>query len=157
MTSVDAELDLLLERRIAAAPALVWRCWTEPELLMQWFTPRPVETIEAAIDPVPGGRFYTRMRLPDGQEMGSEGCILLAEPARRLVFTDALSGGWRPNAQPFMTAILTIAPDGTGTAYTALVRHHDQAAKQKHEEMGFFDGWGTATEQLAALAATLSK
>lgn len=154
---MNTDLDLLLERDIAAPPALVWRCWTEAELLMQWFTPKPVETVEAEIDPVAGGKFYTKMRLPDGQEMGSEGCVLLAEPARRLVFTDALAGGWRPNAQPFMTAELSFEPSGGGTAYRALVLHHDAEAKRKHEEMGFFDGWGTATDQLAALAATLAE
>ena len=151
----DPECDLVLNRHISAPPALVWRCWTEAALLKQWFTPKPVETVEAEIDPAPGGRFYTKMRLPDGTEMASEGCVLLAEPETRLAFTDALAGGWRPNAAPFMTAILTFAAKDGGTAYTARVLHHDQAGKARHEEMGFFDGWGTATDQLDTLAQTL--
>ena len=56
-----------------------------------------------------------------------------------------------------MTAELSFEPSGGGTAYRALVLHHDAEAKRKHEEMGFFDGWGTATDQLAALAATLAE
>lgn len=159
----NPETDLKLERRIAARPATVWRCWTEPDLLMQWFCPVPWKVTKAEIDLRPGGGFLTRMEGPNGEapdndicQVESEGCFLDIVPGERLVFTDALSGGWRPNAQAFMTAIITFAPDGAdGTHYTALVLHNDAAARAKHEEMGFHEGWGTAAEQLEALAKTL--
>ena len=40
-------------------------------------------------------------------------------------------------------------PDGTD--YRVIVRHHDPSARARHEELGFFDGWGTVTEQVARL------
>ena len=40
----DAMHELTLTRLIAAPRAAVWRCWTEPELIKQWFTPRPWTT-----------------------------------------------------------------------------------------------------------------
>lgn len=43
-------LDHVLKRRVPVAPALVWRCWTEPEHLVRWFMPDPWTTVEAAID-----------------------------------------------------------------------------------------------------------
>ena len=147
-----SELDLVLTRRMAVAPARVWRCWTEPELLKQWFAPKPVETREAVLDLRPGGRFYTLMVLPDGTEIGGDGCVLVVEPERRLVFTDCLGPGFRPNVEPFFTAEITLAPDGDGTFYTARAMHATAERRARHEEMGFHDGWGAAATQLEALA-----
>ena len=48
-------LDLVLERTIAVAPEKVWAAWTQPELLMQWFTPAPWKTVACEIDLRPGG------------------------------------------------------------------------------------------------------
>jgi uncharacterized protein YndB with AHSA1/START domain len=152
---MNPETDLTLERRFAAPPDKVWRALTEPDLIKQWFAPKPVETREVRMEVRPGGAYYTLMVLPDGTEMGSEGCILAAETARFLVFTDALRGGWRPNPEPFMTAELRLAPDGDGTLYSVRVMHNDEAARHKHEEMGFHEGWGTAADQLGALVETL--
>ena len=47
---LDPELDLILERVVDVGPERVWRAWTEPEHLVKWFTPRPWETIDCAID-----------------------------------------------------------------------------------------------------------
>ena len=41
MTDFDPTLDLRLERMIAARPETLWRCWTDPELIKQWFCPVP--------------------------------------------------------------------------------------------------------------------
>ena len=156
----DPETDLKLERRIAAKPATVWRCWTEPDLLMQWFCPVPWKVTKAEIDLRPGGRFITRMEGPDETggtaSMESEGCFLEVVEGERLAFTDALARDWRPNASGFMTAVVTFAPDGAGgTLYTAVALHNDTAARARHEEMGFHEGWGAAADQLEALAQGL--
>ena len=81
-----------------------------------------------------------------------EGCFLDAVPEQRLVFTTALSEGWRP-AEPWLalTAIMTFTPEGEGTRYTASVLHKSSADSRKHEDMGFHEGWGRTTDQLAAL------
>ena len=55
-----------------------------------------------------------------------------------------------------MTGILTFEDLGGGrTRYTARVRHWSAQDKEAHEAMGFHQGWGTATDQLVALAKTL--
>ena len=53
------------------------------------------------------------------------------------------------------TAIITMADEGEGTRYVATVMHPDKATRDSHEEMGFFDGWGTCIDQLATLAQQL--
>lgn len=159
MTALDPALDLRLERQIDVAPATLWRCWTDPDLLMQWFCPKPWQVTEAAIDLRPGGRFFTRMSgpLPDGTtaDVPNEGCFLVVEPERRLVFTDALHAGWRPAPTTFMTAIVSFEPRDGGTFYVATALHADPEKREQHEKMGFHQGWGTAADQMVALARTL--
>lgn len=140
------ELDLVIEQRIAAGPAAIWRCLTEPELLGQWFVPRPWRVTATVLDPWPGGRFRVAMAGPDDapeaetEAADDAGCVLLVEPERRLVWTDALGQGFRPRGTAFMTAEITLRPDGDGTLYRALVMHKDAADAKCHEAMGFFDG-----------------
>ncbi|SNS32668.1 SRPBCC family protein [Antarctobacter heliothermus] len=159
-TYFDPALDLRLDRLIQASPARVWRCWTEPDLLRQWFAPKPVETVEAVIDPRPGGRCFTVMRIPDMGDMPGEGCFLVAEPDRRLVWTNTMQAGFRPvtldapGSFAFSVEI-TLSPEGDGCRYIATVRHADAAGCKIHADMGFEGGWGTAARQMEALAQTL--
>jgi uncharacterized protein YndB with AHSA1/START domain len=76
-------------------------------------------------------------------------------PDERLVFTDAYTGGWMPSAKPFLTAIITFTPEDGQTRYTARVRHWSAEDREKHEEMGFHEGWAKAADQLAAVARSL--
>lgn len=155
--------SLSFTRDLRASPANVWRCWTEPDLIRQWFAPRPVETTLVEIDPAPGGRFRTVMEVPDDGTMdGDPGCILLAEPARRLVWTNALGPGFAPNLMgtgpmdfAFTADIRMEALPSGGCRYTATVLHATAEGAKTHEDMGFFSGWGAATDQLDEVASTL--
>jgi len=49
-----------------------------------------------------------------------------------------------------MTATLLLEEVEGGTRCTAIARHVDAENKQKHAAMGFFEGWGTVVDQLAA-------
>lgn len=157
----NPELDLVLEREVDVPTELVWRAWTEPDHLMRWFTPAPWTTVACEIDLRPGGLFKTTMRSPEGQDMESEGCYLEIVPQRRLVWTDVLAAHYRPvrrtgEGAPFgFTATILLEPVGSNTRYTAIAMHGDPATREKHEEMGFHTGWGTALEQLVAVARTM--
>lgn len=152
---IDPKLDLVLERVIDVPPELVWRCWTEPEHLKPWFAPKPWTTTHCEIDLRPGGKFATTMRSPEGEDHPGEGCYLEVVPKSRLVWTDALLGGYRPSPEPFFTAVLTIEPEGSGARYRAVAIHRDPEARKKHEEMGFHEGWGTVLTQLVAYAKAI--
>jgi uncharacterized protein YndB with AHSA1/START domain len=147
--------ELVLTRLIDAPRARLWRAWTEPELLQQWFAPRPWTTPVVRTDVRPGGSNYLVMRGPDGSEHESRGVYLEVVPDERLVITDAYTRAWEPSAKPFMTVVLTFADEDGKTRYTARVRHWSEADRQAHEAMGFHEGWGKATDQLAALVASL--
>ncbi|KAA0235862.1 MAG: hypothetical protein JJLCMIEE_02065 [Acidimicrobiales bacterium] len=154
---IDPALDLVLERDIDVPPELVWRCWTEPQHLMQWFTPKPYETVDAEMDVRPGGIFRVVMRSPEGEDMDQgAGCYLEVVTNRRLVWTGALGPGFRPTDGDFpFTAIITMEPSASGTRYRAVAVHGSPELKARHEEMGFHDGWGAALDQLIELAKTL--
>lgn len=146
--TIDPKLDLVLEREIDVPPTLVWKVWTQPEHLKHWFVPKPWSVTDCEIDLRPGGIFRTTMRSPEGQEFPNVGCYLEIVPQQRLVFTDALLPGFRPSEKPFFTAILTLAPNGSGTRYTAIAIHRDEAGRKEHEDMGFEHGWGTVVTQM---------
>ena len=105
---------LTLERTLVAPRAALWRCWTEPELIQQWFCPVPWRVTEVQADLRAGGASFTRMQGPgpDGQPMTQDcpGCYLLIEPMQRLVFTDAFVGDWMPGSnKPFMVGDIRFA------------------------------------------------
>jgi uncharacterized protein YndB with AHSA1/START domain len=150
-----ADRDLVLTRIIAAPREKLYRAWTEPALLKQWFAPLPYTTPVAELDVRPGGASLIVMRGPDGKDMPNRGVYLEVVENERLVFTNAYTKAWEPSEKPFMTVILTFEDQGGKTKYTALVRHWTIADRETHEKMGFHKGWGQCADQLAALVAKL--
>ena len=151
----DPRLDLVLERIVDVPRELVWAAWTTPEHLKKWFAPAPLTTVDCEIDLRPGGIFRALMRSPDGQEYPCRGCYLEIVENEKLVWTDALDPGYRPSSNPFFTAVITLEPHGTGTKYTALALHRDEAGRKKHEDMGFHAGWSQCLDQLVAVAKNM--
>jgi uncharacterized protein YndB with AHSA1/START domain len=152
MTHVNPDLDLTITRVMRAPRQAVWQAWTDPARLEQWWVPAPAKCQVQALDLRPGGAFET-LYSEDGESFGPHvsGCFLDVVEGERLVFTDTLLGGWRPADAPFMTAVITLRDHPEGTEYAAHVMHKSQADRDNHEEMGFYDGWGTVADQLAAL------
>ena len=147
--------ELVLTRVIDAPREKLWRCWTEPQLIVQWFTPPPFKTVHAETDVRPGGSSYILMKGPEGQEMPNRGVYLEVAKNEKLVFTDAYTTAWEPSGKPFFTGILTFEDAGAGkTKYTARV-HWTREDCEAHEKMGFHQGWSIATDQMTALAKTL--
>ncbi|WP_261521910.1 SRPBCC family protein [Burkholderia multivorans] len=148
--------DLTITRALRAPRAALWRAWSEPDLLKVWWCPKPWTTDVLAFDLKPGGAFHTLMKGPDGGISDNPGCFLEIVPQSRLAFTSMLTAGWRPNT-PWMgiTAIITMTDEGEGTRYVAHAMHPDDASREQHEKLGFFDGWNTVITQLDELACTL--
>ncbi|MBB2971602.1 SRPBCC family protein [Mesorhizobium sp. RMAD-H1] len=147
--------ELVLTRLIDAPREKLYRAWTDPELLKQWFAPLPYTTPHAELDVRPGGASLIIMRSPDGQDMPNRGVYLEVVENERIVATDAYVRAWEPSEKPFMTLILTFENEAGKTRYTARVRHWSAADCKAHGEMGFHEGWGQCTDQLAALVARI--
>ena len=143
--------DLTLTRLFDAPRAKVFKAWTDPALLKQWFAPSPWTTPVAEMDVRPGGSSLMVMRGPDGTESLNRGVYLDVVENERLVFTNAYTEAWEPSERPFMTVVLSFEDEAGGTRYTARVRHWTVADREAHETMGFHQGWAMCAEQLAAL------
>ncbi|WP_419722910.1 SRPBCC family protein [Sphingobium aquiterrae] len=143
--------ELSITRYIAAPPEKVFRTYFDRQ--EEWFAPRPWTSSIIVSEPRAGGRSVMTMTSPEGEETPPmEGVFLEVVENARIVFTDAFTAGWVPQG-PFMVAIVTLAPEGEGTRYTATARHWSAKARARHEEMGFSTGWAICADQLAALCA----
>ena len=159
------ELDLVLERTLDAPVDLVWKAYTDPEHLKQWFAPKPYEITECELDLRPGGIFRIRMVGPDGFDTGhgNAGCVLEVVEGEKLAWTSALGPGYRPDRNGRRLRML---PDDRDRHLRRRRQRQDRlqgrraaqgrADRDTHEKMGFQDGWGTVAGQLEELAKTLS-
>lgn len=150
----NPELDLRISRIIRAPRAAVWQAWADPRQFEQWWIPEPMRCRVTMMDLRPGGAFVTEMS-DEGIvfQPHIDGCFLDVEEGRRIVWTTALLGGWRPAEEPFLllTADISLADHPDGTEYSAHVMHKSQPDSAKHAELGFYEGWGTVLDQLAKL------
>lgn len=153
-------LDLFLTRVINAPPHKVFEAWTKPELLKEWFVPKPWTTARVDMDVRPGGSSCVVMRNPEGQEFPNPGVFLDVVKDQRIVMTNAFSKAWEPvklSGDPndcnnlLMVFDITFEDLGGKTRYTARVHHWTEQGVEAHEKMGFHEGWSICAEQLAQL------
>jgi uncharacterized protein YndB with AHSA1/START domain len=140
--------ELSITRYIDAPPAEVWDVMANR--IEEWWCPKPWRAEFANLERRAGGNGGCTMYGPDGEVHPHDGIVLAWDEGRRFAFTDALVGDLEP-AGPFMLGVWEIAPEGSGTRYTAKARHWTQEASQRHHEMGFEEGWGACADQLKAL------
>jgi uncharacterized protein YndB with AHSA1/START domain len=143
--------ELIISRVYDAPRSAVWKAWTDPEQLKRWWTPRPVQTVACEIDLRPGGVFRTTACMPDGKEYRNEGRYRGVVENERLVFFVAALD---EQDKPWIEILVTVTFEDAGgdprkTKLTATVHHKTKADRDRHNELGFRDGWGAAWEQLA--------
>jgi uncharacterized protein YndB with AHSA1/START domain len=99
--------------RIYDAPReLVWRAWTEPERLAQWWGPRGWNTKpeDVTIELAPGGLFRVSSTSDDGREMTNEARYREIVPPEKLVIEEPAEDAWHEGAWTVVT--LTDLGDG---------------------------------------------
>jgi uncharacterized protein YndB with AHSA1/START domain len=134
-TQHKSKHELSITRAINAPRAVVWRCWTEGDLLKTWYCPKPWYVSRADLDVRAGGINFIVMNGPNGEENALPGQYLEVILGRRLVFTDAFAGG------------------NTNMVWGA--RHWTEEDQKQHLAMGFEGGWNAAADQLNELAKSL--
>jgi uncharacterized protein YndB with AHSA1/START domain len=153
---VNPDLDLELVAETPLWPDQLFDGWTQPDILKHWFCPRPWRVIDCEIDLRPGGLFCTTMQSPEGQtQPDNRGCYLVVERPHRLVWTNLMSEGYRPNVQKSLgfgfVCDLRFSPrPAGGTIFHVVVKHAQAESRIKHQDMGFDQGWRIALSQLEA-------
>lgn len=136
-----ADRELLLTRVFDAPRSLVFKAWTEPERIKQWWGPRGAVTLSCEMDFRPGGLWRTRSKAPNGNEYGSRSVFREIVEPERLVFTYAWEDAeWNPKHETLVT--ITFVEQNGKTVLTFHQGIFDSvASRDAHEEgwRGFFD------------------
>jgi uncharacterized protein YndB with AHSA1/START domain len=80
--------ELTLVRHFDAPRDLVFRMWTDPKHLAQWFGPKHFTNPIAEVDPKAGGRIRVVMRAPTGEDYPMDGIFREVVKNEKLVFTN---------------------------------------------------------------------
>jgi uncharacterized protein YndB with AHSA1/START domain len=90
-TDEPAEQALVITRIFDAPPELVWKAWTDPELVKRWWGPTGFTSPVCKIDLRVGGTYHYCMRSPEGQDYWSTGVYHEIVPLERIVATDSFA------------------------------------------------------------------
>ena len=155
----------VLERVFDAPRELVWKTWTDPELLTRWYGPR-VETIVHRHDLKPGGLWLGEMKW-DGNSNYQRVEFTEVDPPSRLVWLHSVSDAeWNVTANPMMPdwprvllTTVTFEEDGGKTKLRLTWVPHEATEAEltcfAGALAGMDKGWGAGMELLAELLAEL--
>jgi uncharacterized protein YndB with AHSA1/START domain len=143
--------QILITREFDAPKHLVYRAWTEPELVRRWWTANRGEMTVAEIDLRVGGTWRFVMVTPDGFEVAFHGEYREIVPNERIVSTEVYEG--MPTAEAVDT--LTLAENDGRTTLTLLVQHSSKEHRDAHIESGMEDGLQDALDLLEGVAVSL--
>ena len=80
------EIERMVVTRVFDAPReLVWRAWTDPKYVMQWWGPKGFTAPVCKMDFRVGGKFLYCMRSPDGQDFWNAGEYHEIVPCEKIV------------------------------------------------------------------------
>jgi uncharacterized protein YndB with AHSA1/START domain len=152
--TLPADTQILITREFNAPRHLVFRAWTTPELVRQWWHAKRGEVMVADIDLRVGGRWRWVMVTPDGMEVGFHGEYREIVPDERLVSTEVYEGIPVPDGQPEPYALntLTLTEADGRTQLSLLVEHETKEARDGHVNSGMEDGLQDALDLLEQLA-----
>jgi len=88
MRDADADRLVTITRVLDAPRELVFRMWSQPELLTRWYGARGWNLVGCEVDLRPGGAYRFLSRGPDGQDMVQRGVFREVDPPGRLVMTE---------------------------------------------------------------------
>jgi uncharacterized protein YndB with AHSA1/START domain len=83
--------EIVINRLFYAPRNLVWRAWTEPEFVMQWWGPKDYTSPSCTIDLRVGGKYLFCMRSPEGRDFWSTGYYREIKKPERIVCTDSFA------------------------------------------------------------------
>ena len=123
----DSSLEM--RRRLPVPREEVYRAWTEPEQIRQWFCPVGFTVVESVVDLRTGGRYRVGMKSSDGKVHTTTGVYQEISPPERLVYT------WRWEDPDALDTLVTVEFRDLGTETELILRHErfaDAARRDSH-------------------------
>ena len=149
--TLPADEQILITREFDAPKHLVYRAWTEPELVKQWWHANRGEVTVAEIDLRVGGTWRYVAITDDGFEVGFHGEFREIVPYERIVSTEVYEG--MPDAGSVNTLTLTEV-DGR-TRLEILVQHESKEHRDAQIASGMEAGMQDAMDLLEQVAISL--
>jgi uncharacterized protein YndB with AHSA1/START domain len=155
-TKPKEEHELVLTHVVNAPRELVFKVWTDPKHVAQWWGPRGFTNPVCELDLRPGGAILIHMRSPDGIVYPMTGVFQEVVPPERLVFTSAaLDSDGNPMFEVLTT--VTFAEEGGKTKQILRARVIKKTAQAAPYIAGMEQGWTQSLERLAAYVSTQSE
>lgn len=150
--STPSDREVLIKRSFDASVALVWRAYTEPELMRRWLTAMPgwsMPVCEMTTDV--GGTYRWRWRdEANGVEFGFTGEMLEVEPPSKIVHTQIYDPGTVGGSMGEGASIITVTFDETDgiTDVATLIKFASKADRDAAVSTGMTDGMEMSYKQL---------
>jgi uncharacterized protein YndB with AHSA1/START domain len=136
--------------------SLVWDAYTKPELLDQWWAPKPLASRTKVMDFRVGGRRFYAMVSPDGQELG---WVLQKytsiSPKTNFKFFNAFADEDENPELPGSDWDLTFSDQGGTTKVSISIYNESLERLEKMVEMGFKEGTMSQMKNLEDLLSKL--
>lgn len=125
----------------------MFKAWTDPDILEQWFAPEGVITEAAEVDLRVGGDYKITLKLPDGERVQHYGTYREITPPEKLVFTWILDGeGCEGHKAEKSETLVTVEFNALGNQ-TEVCLTHELFMTEKAKEMHSF-GWNGCLDGL---------
>ena len=160
--ATEKETERMVVTRIFDAPReLVWKAWTDPEYVMQWWGPKGFTTPVCKMDFRVGGKYLCCMRSPDGQEFWNAGEYHEIVPHEKIVssmyFADAQGNKVEASEYGIEHEAIADAYDVTlfedlGDGRTRLTFTGNEPMESA-KESGQLEGWNQILDKVADVLA----
>lgn len=144
---VKSENALEMKRVFAAPVALVYRAWTDPQMMNRWFHPHPTMVSICSVDFQVEGQYEVRMKHPEGATYVVAGVYKQIVPDEKLVFT----WQWQAEEETEET-LVTVTFRAVGDNQTELTLLHERFGSEEERD-SHAQGWEGTLEQLASALA----
>ncbi len=152
VVTLPTDTEILITTEFDAPRHLVYRAWTTPELIKQWWGGDRGTVTSAEVDLRPGGRWRYVMTANGGFEVAFHGEYQEIAPGERIVSTEVFEG--MPSAGAVSTATFT-EHDGR-TTLSILVRHQSKENRDAHVNSGMEGGMQESMNRLEQVARSLA-
>ena len=152
-----ATKTVFINREFAAELSLVWDAFTKPEILDQWWAPKPWASKTKIMDFKVGGRRFYAMVSPEGQEHWSIQKYTSISPKTNFKYLNSFADKDENPELPGSDWDLNFSEEMGKTKVSVTIYNESAERMEKMIEMGFQGGFTMTLNYLEELLATLSQ